>query len=66
MSDERLTRQLYLALKAMPCRCAYERNAQGVPLWTKESGGKLTRRLIQQCSRCQAVDEYEARYANAC
>lgn len=49
--------RLYASLKSMPCRCQYERNSAGVPLWT---GVPIERRLVHHCSKCKAMDMYEA------
>lgn len=58
--SDTLIHRLYLALKAFPCRCAYERNTKGVPLWSPVDGGVgIERRLISKCSRCTATEEYE-------
>lgn len=52
--------QLHASLKAMPCRCDFLRNAAGVPLWFPVDGGGIDRRLTRQCSRCAALDLYDA------
>ena len=52
-----LERQLYLSLKGQPCRCQYERDKRGVPIW---EGIPLARKLISRCTRCVAVEDYEA------
>jgi hypothetical protein len=54
-----LAAQLYPAAKSAGCRCEYERNGAGVPVWYPAEGG-LERRLIQRCSRCVAILAYEA------
>lgn len=57
MTPEPLLLQMYLALHAMPCRCVYERNALGVPVWVGND-----RVLVEQCSRHKATDAFEALY----
>lgn len=52
-----IERQLYLSLKSAMCRCQFERDKLGVPVW---SGVPLGRVQIFKCTRCVAVDEYEA------
>lgn len=61
MSGAALERQLYLSLKAMPCRCAYARNPRGVPVW---EGVPAARVLVKRCSRCAAVESYEAAHGD--
>jgi hypothetical protein len=53
---------MYFALRAMPCRCEYQRNPANVPMWFPAEDGGIERRQIQQCSRCAAIDIYELRY----
>lgn len=63
MTDWRaLAEELYLPLKVSPCRCQYERNAAGVPLW---SGEPIERRRTYHCGRCKALDAYEEAAAEA-
>jgi hypothetical protein len=57
-----LEQQLYLSLKATPCRCEYERNSRGVPTWHPKEGGGIERKLIKKCSKHVAEEEYEAKY----
>jgi hypothetical protein len=45
--------QLYVALKAYPCRCTYQRLGV-VPLW--KAGERV---LEKPCSRCVALATYE-------
>jgi hypothetical protein len=52
-----LERQLYLSLRSQGCRCQYKRDKAGVPVW---EGAPLARVRVSQCTRCRAVEEYEA------
>jgi len=61
MSDPELTHRMYLMIKASQCRCEYERNAAGVPVWYASADGSgLVRKLIKLCSRCELIADYEA------
>lgn len=51
-----LALSLYTSLKAYPCRCEYARS-NGVALW---QGVPLERVLISTCSRCAALEAFEA------
>jgi hypothetical protein len=42
------------------CRCDYERNSAGIPMWFPVEGGGIARKLIRRCSKCIAVDVYDA------
>lgn len=48
MSHERIAAQLYQSLKAMPCRCQKQ--------WQANKSAMVT---TLQCSRCLAVNAYE-------
>jgi len=52
--------QLYPIARLAGCRCEYERNAAGVPVWYPAEGGGIERRLLKRCSKCEAVAAYEA------
>ena len=55
-----LIERMYLTLKSSaPCRCQYERNSAGVPVWFKNEDGGIGRKLILQCSPCRVIEEYE-------
>jgi hypothetical protein len=62
MTEITIEQQLYVSLKAMPCRCVLERTRDGTqPLWTKDPvSGTLHRRVVKQCSRCAAIERCEA------
>lgn len=49
-----------LATVARGCTCEYERTKPGVPMWFPDSAGGIGRKLIKQCSRCAALDEFKA------
>jgi hypothetical protein len=50
---------LYLTARTAGCRCEYERNGSGVPVWFKDDAGGIGRKLIKQCSRCVGIESYE-------
>jgi hypothetical protein len=50
---------LYPAAKSAGCRCEYERNGAGVPVWYPNEAGGIGRKLIKRCSRCLALEAYE-------
>jgi hypothetical protein len=54
----RIAARLALALKSMPCRCEYARNARGVPTWSGGNQSPLERTLTKECSRCVALKMY--------
>jgi hypothetical protein len=56
---------LYPVARISGCRCDYERNAAGVPIWFKNDAGGIGRRLLKRCSRCVALDLFEAAIAAA-
>ena len=52
---------LYSVAKTAGDRCEYERNAAGVPIWyLNPESNQLERKLITKCSRCIALESYEA------
>jgi hypothetical protein len=41
------------------CSCEYARTKGGVPLWFAVEGGGIARRLIRQCGKCAALEQYD-------
>jgi hypothetical protein len=55
-----ITAEHYQLARIAGCRCSYERNSSGVPVWYPNEAGGIGRRLIKQCSRCHAIELFEA------
>ena len=51
---------LYGSVRTAGCRCEFERNRAGVPLWFPNDAGGIGRKLVKRCSRCVALDLYQA------
>jgi hypothetical protein len=51
---------LALVARTAGCRCEYERNGAGVPIWFPNEAGGIERRLIKRCGRCVALETYNA------
>lgn len=62
MTSERTVTLLAQALRAFPCRCDFLRNKKGVPIW---QGIPLERVRVTQCTRCHALEEYDAEQVQA-
>jgi len=57
-ANPELMHRLYLALKTWgQCGCQFARDKRGVPVF---GGVPLDRVRISKCSRCAAMQEYEA------
>jgi hypothetical protein len=62
MTDwRRVAERLAQSLRAMPCRCDFQRSPGGVPLWFPKADGSggIERKLIRQCSRCAALEIHD-------
>ena len=49
---------LSIVVRSAGCRCEFERNASGVPVWFPNEGGGIGRKLTHLCSRCAAIAAY--------